>query len=606
MPADRSGRTWWRDGVLYQIYPRSYMDTNADGVGDLRGIIAAARPPAVARCRGDLARSDHGVAERRLGLRRRRLRRRRSRARHARRCRRADRGGVEARHPRAPRPRSESHERPAPVVRRREVVAATRAHRDWYVWADPKPDGSFPNNWTMAFDPRQPAWTFDEASGQYYLNQFLPSQPDLNWWNEEVRDAFDAILRFWFDRGVAGFRIDVAHSVIKDRELRDNPPATPDDHWYVQMMGQRSVYNACRPEVHDVLRRWRKLAESYDPPRVLIGETYVLEPEAFASFYGDGDELNLAFNFMLLHSEFSRRRSCATRSSAPKQLLPAHAWPVWTGGNHDNHRFPTRWCKNDPAPHARRARHADGPARHAVPLLRRRDRHDRHRRAQGSHPRPGRRVPRRAHGSRRRTHADALVAGAGRGLLRRRASSRGSPTATTRAYNVADQRHDPGVDALADPRPHRSARRDARAARRRVPNAARAERRRVGLVARRAHRRRVQPLRRSRSTSPTSVPARSASPRSAPATTNGSRARCTSRRGKPRSSGATHDGHRAVDHGARRTARSRSTGRVRRGRLESHRDPRRAAGRATLDRRRRLLDPDRPDDVRAPRRRRST
>ena len=83
----------------------------------------------------------------------------------------------------------------------------------------------------MAFDPRRPAWTFDEASGQYYLNQFLSSQPDLNWWNEEVRDAFDDILRFWFDRGVAGFRIDVCHSIIKDRDLRDNPPATKDDHW---------------------------------------------------------------------------------------------------------------------------------------------------------------------------------------------------------------------------------------------------------------------------------------------------------------------------------------------------------------------------------------
>jgi len=148
--------------------------------------------------------------------------------------------------------------------------------------------------------------------------------------------------------GVAGFRIDVAHSVIKDRELRDNPPATKDDHWYVQMMGQRSVYNACRPEVHDVLRRWRKVAESYDPPRVLIGETYVLEPEAFASFYGAGDELNLAFNFMLLHSEF-RAPQLREAVERAEELLPGHAWPVWTGGNHDNHRFATRWCKNDAA-----------------------------------------------------------------------------------------------------------------------------------------------------------------------------------------------------------------------------------------------------------------
>ncbi len=305
-------------------------------------------------------------------------------------------------------------------------------HRDWYVWADPKPDGSFPNNWTMAFDPRQPAWTFDEASGQYYLNQFLPSQPDLNWWNDDVRDAFDDILRFWFDRGVAGFRIDVAHSVIKDRELRDNPPATPDDHWYVQMMGQRSVYNACRPEVHDVLRRWRALAESYDPPRVLIGETYVLEPEAFASFYGDGDELNLAFNFMLLHSDFdaAQLRDAVERAEA---LLPA------TRGRCG--RAATTTTTASPPAGARTIRSA--PATALVMLMGLRgtpflyygdeigmiDTDV----PQGPHPRPGRRVPRRAHGSRRRAHADAVVGGTRCRLLRRRVSSRGSRTATTRS-----------------------------------------------------------------------------------------------------------------------------------------------------------------------------
>ena len=199
---------------------------------------------------------------------------------------------------------------------------ATSKHRDWYVWADPKPDGSPPNNWVMAFDPRVPAWTFDEASGQYYLNQFLSSQPDLNWWNDDVRDAFDDILRFWFDRGVAGFRIDVCHSIIKDRDLRDNPPATKDDHWWVQMSGQRSVYNASRPEVHDVLRRWRKLADGYDPNRVLIGETYVFDPTELGSFYGNDDELNLAFNFTLLHSKLRRARRCAPRSRKPSSTCP--------------------------------------------------------------------------------------------------------------------------------------------------------------------------------------------------------------------------------------------------------------------------------------------
>ena len=94
-------------------------------------------------------------------------------------------------------------------------------HRDFYVWADPKPDGSPPNNWVSSFGG--PAWTLDEASGQFYLHNFLPTQPDLNWWSEDVREAFDEILRFWFDRGIAGWRIDVTHGIVKDRELRDDP-----------------------------------------------------------------------------------------------------------------------------------------------------------------------------------------------------------------------------------------------------------------------------------------------------------------------------------------------------------------------------------------------
>jgi len=350
MPRDDDGRVWWRDGVLYQIYPRSFQDSNGDGVGDLRGITdrldhlewlgidgiwldpITVSPnddwgydvsdycdvdPAL----GTLADAD-GLIEA------------------------AGRHGIRVILDLVPNHTSDQHSwfRDA-----RSSRGATK--RDWYVWADPKPDGSPPNNWRNLFDPRRPAWTLDDASGQYYLNQFLPSQPDLNWWNAEVRDAFDEILRFWFDRGVAGFRIDVCHAVVKDAELRDNPPATADDHWHVQMHGLRQIYNACRPEVHDVIRRWRTVADSYSPPRVLVGETYVLEPERLAEFYGNGDELNLAFNFHLLHSPFDAGELRRAVEFA-ERLLPANAWPVWTGGNHDNHRWMTRWCGND----ARKAR----------------------------------------------------------------------------------------------------------------------------------------------------------------------------------------------------------------------------------------------------------
>jgi alpha-glucosidase len=222
----------------------------------------------------------------------------------------------------------------------------TARHRDWYVWGDPKPDGSPPNNWVSAFGG--PAWTFDEATGQYYLHNFLPSQPDLNWWNEEVRDAFDDIQRFWFDRGVAGFRIDVCHMIIKDAELRDNPPATSDDHWMSRMFGQRSVYNSSRPEVHDILRRWRRIANTYDPPRLLLGETNVNEVETMVSFYGKGeDELHLAFNFPFINADFEAK-SLREVLETTESLLPDGAWPVWTGSNHDVSRLASRWAGGDP------------------------------------------------------------------------------------------------------------------------------------------------------------------------------------------------------------------------------------------------------------------
>jgi len=195
------------------------------------------------------------------------------------------------------------------------------------------------------------AWTFDETTGQYYLHNFLAEQPDLNWWNPEVRDAFDEILRFWFDRGVAGFRIDVAHACIKDRELRNNPPADDTDPIGVQLIGQRSVHNMEQPVVHEVWRRWRALADSYAPPRLLVGETYVYSVDAMATYYGQGDGLHLCFNIPFLHAPFdpAALRELVEQTEA---ALGTDHWPVYTMSNHDNSRFATRWCDGD----ARRAR----------------------------------------------------------------------------------------------------------------------------------------------------------------------------------------------------------------------------------------------------------
>jgi alpha-glucosidase len=219
-------------------------------------------------------------------------------------------------------------------------------HRDWYVWADGKPDGHPPNNWVSSFGGQ--AWTLDETTGQYYLHLFLPTQPDLNWWNKDVTDAFDEILRFWFDRGAAGFRIDVCHAIVKDRELRDNPPATEDDPGAVRIFGQRHVYSSNRPEVHKVLRRWRRLAKSYDPERLLLGESYVWDLDALRSYYGKrNDELQLAMNIPFVSTRFDAGRLGSVVDTMETKL-PRHAWPVWMGSNHDANRFASRWCEDDP------------------------------------------------------------------------------------------------------------------------------------------------------------------------------------------------------------------------------------------------------------------
>ncbi|MGZ7019333.1 MAG: alpha-amylase family glycosyl hydrolase [Acidimicrobiia bacterium] len=343
MPGDELD-SWWREGALYQIYPRSFQDSDGDGIGDLPGIISrldhlqwlgirgvwlspitvspnadfgydVADFCAVDPSFGKLSDLETLVDE--AGAR-----------------------GIKVLLDLVPNHTSIEH----PWFKESRS-SRDNPKRDWYVWADPKPDGSAPNNWVSSFGGS--AWTFDEVTGQYYLQNFLPEQADLNWWSDEVRDEFDRILRFWFDKGVAGFRIDVAHMVIKDRELRDNPPAGGDDPILDQMRGQLPIYNSCRPEVHDVHRRLRAVADSYDPPRVLVGETFLPDIEQVIPFYGTGDELNLAFNIPFVEGPFEAAalRDLIERTEA---LIPDGCSLVWTGSNHDVPRFPTRWAGGDP------------------------------------------------------------------------------------------------------------------------------------------------------------------------------------------------------------------------------------------------------------------
>jgi alpha-glucosidase len=333
---------WWHGAVLYQLYVRSWLDTDGDGYGDLRGIISRLdhlywlgvdgvwlsptmpSPDAdwgydvsdylgVHPDLGSLADLDELIAQ--AGAR-----------------------GIRVLLDLVPNHTSSQH---AWFIDSRSGRDAP--HRDFYVWAAPAADGGPPNNWLDATG--QPAWTLDAGTGQYYLHNFLDAQPDLNWWQPAVHEEFRRILTYWFDRGVAGFRIDVAHGLYKDRQLRDNPPAQTANP-LTGAHGLRPVYNANRPQVHGVYRDWRKIAARYAPERLLLGETWVSDPALLAAYYGDNDELQLAFNFPFVFAEFTAK-SLAAVVRRTVELLPAGGCPVWTASNHDVGRFPTRWCDGD-------------------------------------------------------------------------------------------------------------------------------------------------------------------------------------------------------------------------------------------------------------------
>ncbi|HEX2844694.1 MAG TPA: alpha-amylase family glycosyl hydrolase, partial [Candidatus Limnocylindria bacterium] len=218
----------------------------------------------------------------------------------------------------------------------------TSPKRDWYIWADPAPGGGLPSNWEAAFGGT--TWEWDEATGQYYLHSFYPEQPDLNWRNPEVAEAMADVMRFWLGRGVDGFRVDAIFAAIKDDLLRDNPPDRR-PHVIPGLggdAGQDPLWSMNRPEVHDVVRHLRRVAEEF-PGRVLVGEAYV-SVEELARYLGDGrdDEFHLAFNFELLKSPWEHQHLtlAVERSEA---LHPPGVWPTYAISNHDQSRHATRW-----------------------------------------------------------------------------------------------------------------------------------------------------------------------------------------------------------------------------------------------------------------------
>jgi oligo-1,6-glucosidase/alpha-glucosidase len=329
---------WWERGVIYQIYPRSFQDSNGDGIGDLAGIrarldyvaglgvdaiwLSPIFPSPMADFGYDVADycgvepifGDMVAFEELLGEV------------HAR--------GLKLLLDFVPNHSSDRH--PWFLESR---ASRDNPKRDWYIWRDAAPDGGPPNNWISDFGGS--AWEWDTTTQQYYLHAFLKEQPDLNWRNPELRQAMMDVLRFWLGRGVDGFRIDVLWHIVKHEELPDNPvnpewtPALRDRDRLIQ------AHSTDQPEAHAFSADMRRLADSYGD-RVLIGEIF-LPNDRLARWYGTPDkpQVHLPFNFQLIENDWNAatlRRVIAEYEAS----LPAFGWPNWVLGSHDAPRIAAR------------------------------------------------------------------------------------------------------------------------------------------------------------------------------------------------------------------------------------------------------------------------
>lgn len=333
-------QAWWKTAVFYQIYPRSFMDSNGDGVGDLEGIrqkldylvrlgidaiwISPIYPSPMADFGYDVSNycDIHPMFGNMNDFDRL----------------------LEETHQRGLKiildwvPNHTSDEHPWFAESRQ---SRDNPRRDWYIWKDPKTDGSPPNNWESFFGGS--AWEWDEVTGQYYLHQFLEKQPDLNWRNPDVRKAMYDTLRFWLEKGVDGFRMDVIHHLMKHPDFPDNPYLTDTQG----RKYQPHYYDIGQPEIHDRLREIRQVINAYPGERVMIGETWFETPQELIPYYGkDLDELHLPFNFTLIPLPWEAKRF----KHAIKNYyacLPKGATPNFVLGNHDQHRLASRLGKEN-------------------------------------------------------------------------------------------------------------------------------------------------------------------------------------------------------------------------------------------------------------------
>lgn len=342
MTAVQADRDWWRGAVIYQIYPRSFADSNGDGIGDLLGVaahldhVAALGADAIwlspfftspMRDFGyDIA--DYCGVDPVFGTL-------------------ADFDAVV----------EKAHALGLKVIidqvyshtsDRHEWFKQSRASRDnpkadWYVWADARADGSPPTNWQSVFGG--PAWTWDARRGQYYLHNFLAEQPDLNLHNREVQDAALAAAKFWLDRGVDGFRVDAINFAMHDPLLRDNPPAPDTGRPRTRPFDfQQHLYNQSHPDIVGFLERHRELTDSYGG-RFTVAEVGGPTPEAEMHAFTQGEgRLNSAYGFDFLYAE-KLTPALVRKAVETWPDTPGTGWPSWAFENHDAPRAVSRWAE---------------------------------------------------------------------------------------------------------------------------------------------------------------------------------------------------------------------------------------------------------------------
>jgi len=325
---------WWRDGIIYQIYPRSFVDSNNDGVGDLQGIIgkldylqslgvdaiwlSPIYPSPDVDFGYDVA--DYKDIDPKFGS-------------------------------------MKDFEQLVKESKKRDIhiildlvlnhtsdqhlwfieskKSRDNPYHDWYLWQDPKPNGDPPNQWQAVFGG--PAWEFDPNLGQYYYHMFYKEQPDVNWQNPAVRAEMLDVFRFWLKKGVDGFRLDVFNAYFKDPQLRDNPKKIgirPFDR-------QQHIYDCSQPEMFPLLNEIRSILDRHKQAYA-VGESFLAMTEQSASYCGD-DKLHAAFNFDFAHNRWHPTRFLGSAQNWYR-ALSEDAWPNNFLSNHDMKRAATRYC----------------------------------------------------------------------------------------------------------------------------------------------------------------------------------------------------------------------------------------------------------------------